>query len=195
MGGRDSWTADYDFVILPGTKNTIADLAWMRARGLDRWVIDQRRGGATVLGICAGYQMLGRAIHDPDHLESDAGSVAGLGVVPAETTLAREKTTRVVTGTTPQGTVFSAYEIHLGITTVDDRVAPFARLSDGACDGVRGDRVLGTYLHGALEDAALCTEIFNMDVGQRLQSPRRCMHDRLADWFDTHARSMEVLGL
>jgi adenosylcobyric acid synthase len=184
---------DYDFVILPGSKNTIADLEWMRARGLDRWVIDQHDRGATVLGICAGYQMLGRAIHDPDQLESNIGSVSGLGLLAAETTLAREKTTRVVTGSTPDGAVFQAYEIHLGVTTCDDPVAPFARVTGGGCDGVRGDRLLGTYLHGALEDAAVCSNIFKVPVEP--PEDATVTHVRLAEWFEAHARSMEVLGL
>jgi len=186
-------TADYDFIILPGSKNTIADLEWMRARALDEWVIAQHRRGATVLGICGGYQMLGRAIHDPNRMESGGGSVPGLGLIAAETTLGRDKTTRVVTGSTPCGTVFRAYEIHLGVTTSDGPVAPFARLADGACDGVRGDRVIGTYLHGALEDAAVCSEILEVRVAPPEAASR--MHLRLADWFDEHARSMEVLDL
>ena len=185
--------ADYDYVILPGSKNTVADLEWMRERGLDEWVIAQHRRGATVIGICGGYQMLGRAIHDPDRLESTAGSISGLGLIEAETTLARDKTTRVVSGSTPAGATFSAYEIHLGVTTFDGAVAPFARLADGTCDGARGNRVIGTYLHGALESSAVCTEIFGVPIAP--PEPTTRTHRRLAEWFETHARSMEVLGL
>jgi adenosylcobyric acid synthase len=185
--------ADYDFIILPGSKNTIADLEWLRDRELDDWVIAQHRRGATVIGICGGYQMLGRAIHDPDRQESDAGSVSGLGLIPADTTLLRDKTTRVVSGSTAGGVVFDAYEIHLGLTTSDGTLAPFARLADGGCDGVKGDRVIGTYLHGALENAAVCTEIFGTPIAP--PEPATRTHHRLAEWFEAHARSMEVLGL
>jgi adenosylcobyric acid synthase len=185
--------ADYDFIILPGSKNTIADLEWMRERGLDEWVIAQHRRGATVIGICGGYQMLGRAIQDPDRLESDAGSASGLGLLAAETTLARDKTTRVVSGSSPGGVTFSAYEIHLGLTTADGPIAPFARLADGTSDGVRGNRVIGTYLHGALESAAVCAEIFGVPIAPPEAATHT--HQRLAAWFETHARSMEVLGL
>jgi adenosylcobyric acid synthase len=184
---------DYDFIVLPGTKNTIADREWMRDRGLDEWVLAQHRRGATVIGICGGYQMLGRAIHDPDRVESDAGSVSGLGLIAAETTLARHKTTRVVSASTADGTVFDAYEIHVGLTTSDGPARPFARLADGTCDGVREDRVIGTYLHGALESAAVCADIFGVSVAP--PEPATHTHRRLAEWFDTHARSMEVLGL
>jgi adenosylcobyric acid synthase len=184
---------DYDVIILPGSKNTIADLGWMRARGLDQWVIDQHRRAATVVGICAGFQMLGRAVHDPEHVESDAGSARGLGLIAAETTLARDKTTRVVSATTPRGSTFRAYEIHAGLTSFDGPVAPFAHIAGGACDGVRGDRVIGTYLHGALEDAAVCSEVLGVAVAAI--EPEMQAHHRLAAWFDEHARSMEVLGL
>ena len=184
---------DYDFVILPGSKNTVADLEWLRARRLDEWVISQHRRGATVIGICGGYQMLGRAIHDPDRLESDAGSVSGLGLITAETTLARDKTTRVVSGSTAARAMFDGYEIHLGSTTSGGTVAPFARLADGTCDGVRGNRVIGTYLHGALESAAVCEEIFGVPIAP--PEAVRHTHRRLAEWFETHARAIEVLGL
>jgi adenosylcobyric acid synthase len=184
---------DYDFIILPGSKNTIADLQWMRGRGLAEWVIAQHHRGATVMGICGGYQMLGRAIHDPDGLESDAGSVSGLGLIAADTTLARDKTTRVVSGSTAGGTLFSAYEIHLGVTTSDGPVSPFAWLANGVGDGVQGDRVIGTYLHGALENADVCAEIFGVPVAS--PEPATDTHRRLAEWFETHARSIEVLGL
>ena len=137
--------------------------------------------------------MLGRAIHDPDRLESDAGSVSGLGLITAETTLARDKTTRLVSGSTAAGAMFDGYEIHLGSTTSDGTVAPFARLADGTCDGVRGNRVIGTYLHGALESAAVCEEIFGVPIAPPEATTQ--MHRRLAEWFETHARSMEVLGL
>ena len=68
---------NYHFVILPGSKDTIADLAWMRERGLDRWVGEQHRRGATVIGVCGGFQMLGEVIRDPDGLESTAGTARG----------------------------------------------------------------------------------------------------------------------
>jgi adenosylcobyric acid synthase len=165
----------------------------MRDRGLDEWVIAQHRRGATVIGVCGGYQMLGRAIHDPNRLESEAGSVSGHGLITAETTLARDKTTRVVSGSTSAGAMFDGYEIHLGSTTSEGTVTPFARLQDGTSDGVRGNRVIGTYLHGALESAAVCAEIFGVPIAPPEAATHT--HRRLAEWFETHVRSMEVLGL
>ena len=184
---------DYDFVVLPGSKNTIADLQWMRERGLDAWVAGQRQRGAMVIGICGGYQMLGRVIHDPHGMESDARSVRGLGLLAAETVLQRQKTTRVVNATTRHGTSFRAYEIHLGRTTVDAPVEPFARLDDGTDDGVWEDGVLGTYLHGALESEALCSEVLGVQVCSREAADVK--HRRLAAWFEQHARAIDVFGI
>src|SRR6185436_14179361 len=128
----------YDFIILPGSKNTLADLSWLRERGLAAWILEQHRCGSVVIGICGGYQMLGRCISDPVGMESSAGSAEGLGLLPAVTMLSREKLTRAVAATTPQGAHFGGYEIHLGVTTLDQRddLMPFARLDDGGVDGV-----------------------------------------------------------
>ena len=179
---------DYDVVILPGSKHTRSDLQWMRARGLDEWVRRQHARGATIVGICGGYQMLGRAIHDPHGVESDAGSSEGLGLLESETTLAVDKITRTVRATTAGGASFSAYEIHLGVTSAQGSMPPFAQLDDGTVDGVRTDGLVGTYLHGALEDAAVCSELFGMSVNA---VPKKEQYDRLADWFDRHARYLD----
>ena len=156
----------YDFVVLPGSKNTVADLAWLRQTGLANWIVEQHRGGATVVGICGGYQMLGRMIHDPDAMESRSGSVEGLGLLPATTSLSREKRTEAVKATTPGGMAFDGYEIHLGVTTLDRNAdfAHFARLDDGSVEGVRGAGVIGTYLHGAFEHPGVCAEVFGIEA-------------------------------
>jgi adenosylcobyric acid synthase len=182
----------YDFVILPGRKNTIADLRWMRQRGLDDWVIGQHRSGATVIGICGGYQMLGRAIHDPDGMESHVPSMAGLGLLLTETVLGREKTARVVSAATLRGSSFRAYEIHLGKTIADVPFEPFAYLADGRSEGVWANRVIGTYLHGALEDSSVCSEIFGIAVSPRASAEAR--YRRLADWFGQHLRSGDLMA-
>jgi adenosylcobyric acid synthase len=185
----DSTADDVDFVILPGTKDTVADLGWMRARGLDAWVMRQHQRGATVIGVCGGYQMLGEVIRDPHGAESSRGETAGLGLLPADTVLMRDKTTCVRRATTPGGAPFAAYEIHLGVTTSRAALPPFAVLEDGAPEGLRGDRVLGTYLHGALEHAAVCSELFGVPVEQG--SSKAADYARLADWFGRYARRPE----
>jgi cobyric acid synthase len=109
--------------------------------------------------------------------------------------LGREKTTRVVKATTGGGASFGAYEIHLGETTIDREPSfePFARLENGAPDGVRAPRVIGTYLHGAFEHPAVCAEVFGVRLSGLASSERN--YDRLADWFVAAVRQPESLGL
>jgi adenosylcobyric acid synthase len=175
----------YDFVILPGTKDTLGDLAWLRRQRLDAWVQVQHDRGATVIGICGGYQMLGRTIADPHGVESTGGAAAGLGLLPARTMLAAEKVTRAVRATTPGGVSCAAYEIHMGVTALDAPLPPFAALTDGAADGARGRRAIGTYLHGALEDAAVCAELFGVPVAP--PADKAAEHAALARWFSAYA--------
>jgi adenosylcobyric acid synthase len=180
----------YDFVILPGSKDTVSDLSWMRDRFLDQWVCDQHRSGATVIGICGGFQMMGEAIHDPDGVESTSGSAMGLGLLPVQTVLAREKTTLVRRATIGDDVSFSAYEIHLGLTTSAQTLPPFARLDDGTPEGVRAERLMGTYLHGALEDPRVCSELFGIGVEPGLSEEAE--HAALADWFERYAETPEA---
>jgi len=173
----------FDCVILPGSKNTIADLAWMRDRGLDAWVREQKAAGAKIAGICGGFQMLGERIEDPLGVESGAGAVEGLGLLPVSTVLRSQKTTRVVEARTPAGALFRAYEIHMGETTVPRDAEPFA-FAGGLPEGIRRDGVAGTYLHGALESAELVRELLGIEAHPR---SKEAMYDRLADWFEQHA--------
>ncbi len=131
-----------DLVVLPGTRATVADLAWLRQRGLDAAIDKHVRNGGSVLGICGGAQMLGLRVDDPDGVEGAPGAVAGLGLVDAITTFGRDKVTRLVSGTSLDHPV-TGYEIHHG------------RLEVGAGDelagGARADGVFLTMWHGALE--------------------------------------------
>jgi adenosylcobyric acid synthase len=185
----------YDFVVLPGSKNTIADLMWLREQGLAEWILHQHRSGTTIIGICGGYQMLGSAIHDPAGIESSAGTAAGLGLLSAVTVLSHEKQTRAVTATTPGGVQFGGYEIHLGVTTLasGSGCTPFATLTDGGDDGVRASGVIGTYLHGALEHPEVCAEVFGIDAPSVLS--KAAHYQGLAAWFERHARHVDRLGL
>jgi adenosylcobyric acid synthase len=170
--------ADADVIVLPGSKTTVADLAWLRERGLARALVDAARAGCPVLGLCGGYQMLGTAIHDPDGVESAQAESAGLALLPAVTTFTRPKRTvrvraRVSAGhglfAAAAGADFDAYEIHAGRTDVSTSGRPFTLVSgtvredttdaagrlvgEGAMDGT--GRVVGTYLHGLLADGRL----------------------------------------
>jgi adenosylcobyric acid synthase len=147
-----------DLVILPGSKATIADLAAMRAEGWDIDLAAHVRCGGRVLGLCGGYQMLGRTIADPDGIEGPPQSVQGLGLLDVETVLTGHKRLMHVSGLlTGCDARFDGYEMHVGHTTGPDTARPMTVLDDGRCDGaVRADgRVAGTYLHGIfLSDAS-----------------------------------------
>lgn len=144
---------DAALVILPGSKATIADLAALRATGWDIDLKAHRRRGGYVLGICGGYQMLGRRISDPDGIEGPAGSVAGLGLLDVDTVLEGDKVLIETAGETVQGSVpFKGYEMHVGRTTGTNR--PLLRLADGRDEGAANDSgtVAGCYIHGLLSD-------------------------------------------
>jgi adenosylcobyric acid synthase len=154
-----------DLIILPGTKTTMADLDWLRERGLDRAVIDAHARGTPVVGVCGGYQMLGKLIIDPDHVESDHGRAQGLGLLPVTTVFSDTKTTHRVNAMVATGSHgllqecggqrVEGYEIHMGRTTGTGVASPFRIVErsgqavdqpDGAMD--EQERVLGTYMHG-----------------------------------------------
>jgi len=144
--------ADADLVILPGTKATVADLAWLRARGLDIALRERAAEGRPVLGICGGYQMLGTAIHDD--VESRAGLVAGLDLLPVETRFAPVKTLRRSTGYAGLIPV-SGYEIHHGKVEVGGVRQWFTRMPGDdttGLDGCQVGAVSGTLWHGIFEN-------------------------------------------
>jgi adenosylcobyric acid synthase len=148
--------AEAVLIVLPGSKATIADLAAVRKFGWDIDIAAHRRRGGAILGLCGGYQMLGRVVADPLGIEGAPGAVAGLGLLDAETELRPLKALRRVSGRA-WGAAFSGYEMHMGITTGTDAVRPFARLDDGADDGALSadGRVIGTYCHGLLASTEL----------------------------------------
>jgi adenosylcobyric acid synthase len=140
---------DADLVILPGTKATLADLAFLRTQGWDIDLAAHVRRGGRVLGICGGYQMLGRRIADPRGVEGPAGDAEGLGLLDVETVLTGDKTLRAVTGRFGDG-AFEGYEMHVGRTDGPAAARPMLSLDDGGADGaVSADgRIAGCYIHG-----------------------------------------------
>jgi adenosylcobyric acid synthase len=145
---------DAALVILTGSKATIADLAAFRDTGFDIDVVAHLRRGGSVLGLCGGYQMLGRALHDPEGIEGESGSAQGLGLLDVETMLAGDKRLEQVEGETSGCVAFAGYEMHMGVTEGPDRARPFATLAGGRTEGAMSPdgRIIGTYIHGLFAD-------------------------------------------
>lgn len=191
-----------DLVILPGTKSTMADLAWMRQNGLEAAVRKLAASGVPVLGVCGGYQMLGQTLDDPDGVEG-GGSMAGMGLLPCATVFASSKTRTRVTATVEDGPFAGAkldgYEIHMGRTRrLTDDAAPFARLSDGREEGTVSGQVFGTYLHGLFDTGVLTAALADWLLRRKGLDPaampnpidrniyRQQQYDRLAEALEQH---------
>ena len=142
-----------DAVILPGTKNTISDLRWLRESGLEAAILHLADAGVPVAGICGGYQMLGRRVNDACGAEG-GGSIEGLGLLPTATEFEPEKHRTRVTGTVlvnpvlPEGTEVTGYEIHRGRTVLDPDAVSLLQLDNGEADGCVSGNVFGCYVHG-----------------------------------------------
>lgn len=150
---------DADLVILPGTKATLADLAFFRAQGWDIDLLAHVRRGGRVLGVCGGFQMLGRRLSDPEGVEGAPASVEGLGLLEVETVMTGQKTLRQVAGRLPGGARFEGYEMHVGRTTGGSR--PMLRFDDGGEDGAASTdgRVRGCYVHGLFDTGEARAEL------------------------------------
>ena len=157
-------TRPHDLVIIPGTKNTIADLRWLIDRGFKKLLVDVLERGGWVLGICGGYQMLGKAISDPFGVE-EGGAEAGLDLLPVETELDIKKVTVQSKGSSFLGLAVVGYEIHMGRTNYVNTVVPFLIKDDGENDGAVAAHVAGTYFHGLFENGAF-TEAFLTAVAE-----------------------------
>ncbi len=139
-----------DVIILPGSKSTIGDLAFLRAQGWDIDIKAHVRRGGRVLGLCGGYQMLGRAIADPDGIEGPAETVEGLGLLDMSTTMSADKSTKLVKGIhTATSEPIEGYEIHLGRSEGPDCARPVV-IVEGRSDGAISPdgKIQGTYVHG-----------------------------------------------
>jgi adenosylcobyric acid synthase len=145
---------DADLITLVGSKATIADLTALRRAGFDIDIAAHVRRGGRVLGLCGGYQMLGRTIADPQGTEGPPATIEGLGLLDVETVISAEKRLAPVTGVTGDGITFSGYEMHMGLTNGADRARAFACLADGTSEGAMSldGRVIGTYIHGLVAD-------------------------------------------
>ena len=150
-----------DLVILPGTKNTVNDLLWLRQSGLEAAVLKLAAGGTPVLGVCGGYQLLGETLDDSQGTESGhPQTLRGLGLLPTRTVFTAEKRRAQVTATAAApfaGAALTGYEIHTGRTAVNG--APFCRYADGTPEGCVQNAVFGTYLHGLFDSGELTEQL------------------------------------
>jgi len=189
---------DAALVVVPGTKSTRGDLAFLRAEGWDVDLAAHRRRGGRILGLCGGYQMLGRTIADPDGIDGAPGTSAGLGMLDVDTVMTAEK--RLATTAArhaASGTAIEGYEIHVGRTDGPDRSRPFATV-DGRPEGALSadGRVAGTYLHGlfAAGDfrAAFLAGLGVASAGTAHGAAVEAALDALADHLEAH---VDVAGL
>ncbi|MCR5470455.1 adenosylcobyric acid synthase (glutamine-hydrolysing) [Xylanibacter ruminicola] len=190
-----------DIIIIPGSKSTLDDLYELRRNGCAQAIVKARRDGATVLGICGGYQMMGVEVCDPDHVEGDIERLPGLGLLPVSTTMSGEKRTRQVKCEYGVG-----YEIHMGETCPfgDAKPRPLTHLDDGTADGyVADDKCMGTYLHGIL-DNALFVDYLLRPYGEKIEqgaSPsdyvvfKEQQYNKLADHVRYHVDMERIYSI
>lgn len=181
--------AQVDLIVLPGSKATLADLAAIRAQGWDIDILAHHRRGGAVLGLCGGYQMLGRSLADPLGIEGVPSEAAGLGLLDVHTVLGETKMLREVRGRA-LGADFSGYEMHMGQTV--GAAYPFARLEDGQEEGaISADGlVMGTYCHGLLAStglrAALLDRLGAISQGQDYGASVEAALDAVAAALEEH---------
>lgn len=202
--------AKADIILLPGSKSTLDDLYELRRNGVAAAIIRARREGATVMGICGGYQMMGQEVLDPEHVEGDIERLPGLGLLPVSTRMTAEKVTRQVrlkvTGKwktengkqrTEEGFPLSGYEIHMGATIPVEgtSASPLNLLEDGTADGYFiDDTCMGTYIHGILDNPEFIDLLLHRFAGKLSANAetfdyrrfKEEQYDKLADHVRRH---------
>lgn len=189
-----------DIILLPGSKNTLADLQHLRANGVADVIVKCFKNGKKVIGICGGYQMMGARLEDPDALEGNIPVIPGLGLLPQCTVIEPEKITKqsnfsFLNGKNPETKSCKGYEIHMGRTTIigDAPQKPVALLEDGRIDGYYlGPNCWGSYMHGILDN----TDVLNHLAEGFDKNPvndnfdyatfKNEQYDKLADWVRQH---------
>lgn len=200
-----------DMICIPGTKNTMEDLQWMRESGMEAAVLKQAAEGKVIFGICGGYQMLGETLADPEGVEA-GGSMKGMGLLPMDTVFASEKTRTRVSGVFQNvsgdlqelsGTVLEGYEIHMGVSTLREGSGTLTMIQDHAAttekknDGAYYKNVYGTYVHGVFDKEEVAKAVIaalgrkkgiNTDeiTGVDFQEFKETQYDILADALREH---------
>ena len=192
-----------DMVIIPGSKNTISDMLFLQKQGMAAAIKKAHEKGKAVYGICGGYQMMGKWIKDPDHVEGNIDLVPGLGILPVETTITEEKVTEQCKFTYQNKLEGKGYEIHMGETVCDDP-NPLCMINDEKEDGyLLNEHTWGTYIHGIFDNAAIVNSILEVS-GQEVttqmdfQQFKEEQYDKLANLIrenidmDYVYKSMEI---
>ncbi|WP_266180896.1 cobyric acid synthase [Dyella humicola] len=201
--GPDEVPPACDLIVLPGSKSTRADLAWLRANGWEEAIERHLRYGGKLIGICGGFQMLGRFVHDPHGIESAPGSSVGLGWLDMETTLEERKKLRRVAGELVLGGArVSGYEIHCGVSHGAALARPSSKLDGGLPDGALSSdgQILGSYLHGLFDEppalvALLAWSGLHDASSIDMHALREASIERLADAVETHLDTSALLRL
>lgn len=204
LSNKNDLTDDYDCLIIPGTKNAMEDAAWLSRLGWKKRILEFADRGKSILGICGGYQLLGRAIKDPLGVESGRKKIQGLNLLPVETVLEAHKIVRKVTGRSlSNNRVVKGYEIHMGQTRIiNDRGKHLLKLKEEMgratwVDGcyIENGNTAGTYVHGILDLPGFRGEFLNRirrkkGIGERKPGRGRIArfreYERLADHFEKY---------
>lgn len=193
IGEGEALPGDADLILLPGSKATISDLAYIRAQGWDIDIAAHIRRGGHVIGLCGGYQMLGKMVHDKDGIEGKAGSAEGLGFLDIETTLEGRKIVTDSRGhALPEALPVEGYEIHMGRTTGADCARPMVRIEGGIDDGARSasGRVRGCYMHGLFASdsyrGAVLSSLGGAASDLQFEDVIEAELDKLADHIEAH---------
>jgi adenosylcobyric acid synthase len=201
------WTSDPNeletacVIVLPGSKNTISDLRWLKSSGMFTAILQAQQKGALIIGICGGYQMLGQNVSDPDGLAGDPGEEAGLCFLPMATWFSKDKEVRNVEAIF-QGERWNAYEIHMGRTQLTAHSEPLLQISDSTGprdEGARHAKVWGTYLHGFFESREVRREIGQLACIQghqvslvHFRQQRERLYNDMADLLDEHLNMEDI---
>ncbi len=173
-----------DLIVIPGTKNTMGDLKWLRQCGLEAAILQKAREGVFVFGICGGFQMLGERLEDPHGVE-EGGTMRGMGLLPVQTVFAEKKTRTRVSGKTKEfgGAGFEGYEIHMG-ETIRTGGVPFSKIFNGTWneDGCVSGTVWGTYVHGVFDSEDMQKGIWTF-LAEKKNVPASGFYDRDQEEF------------
>jgi adenosylcobyric acid synthase len=169
---------DPDIIIIPGSKNTVSDMSFLKKTGLDEKILNANKDGTLVIGVCAGFQMLGEVIEDPQGIEGDIESISGLGIFEIRTSIAEDKVTKQVKGviTADSGVMqdlkdaeIKGYEIHMGRSSGMDNYTNLA-MTDNGLNGITGNNAIGTYIHGIFDNADFTRGLLNnVRIGKGLE--------------------------